>query len=1225
MAAGGEQAGSAYVPIRPDLRGFHREIETQLRSILGPILERIGRQASEEFGRGFERQQQRQNPFEPFEEQQQRQRRRQRPEGQATAGAFAQSFERALRRASEQLPRIEVNADSSEADRALAELRGRMERLAAAKVGVDVSVEDATRELAEIRAALEAAGEGADVQIRMDLGAALGQLNRFQEQIDRLDHDDVEVQVDADTDSAEEGLERTSLLTRILSAHLRGLSAAGRGGMAGVTAGLRGLRTGTQVGTQGVLKLGAASAGVFGAMGAGVAGLALGIAALGVKIALANDEIKKVFTDTFADIQKQAAELAKPFLGPLRQIAGIIKTTFATIAPQLGAAFEAIAPALVPLAQGISELVRRMAALFEPIAKVGAQILSSLGPALGTLGQQLVQFLSPILQALSQVGAGLFTTLIGGIGQLLVTLGPLIATMVQVGSTLLGPLLTAVNQIVGALAAALMPVLRAIAPVFVQLVGALAPLISQLVTGLSPILVALAPILGNVFSILQPVISALISGLQPVIAALVPVVGLLVGALGQIIAAIVPLLVPLGRLIASLVSGLLPVLTPIITLIAQTAATILGALVQALIQCMPALQSIVLAIAQLLPLLTPLIPLWSQLLLAVIPLIPVLVQLVAMLVGYLVPVLRVLIGLYVRVYSTVLGLLIPVLRLLVSVITWVAGLIQPILTAIGVGLRWLGTAAMWLWTNAIGPAFRAIATLASWLYQIVAVVVIGALIISFKLLSAVVMWLWRTVFVNAWKGIGAVVRWAYNTFIRPIVNTFVSVLRTYLAPALQWFWNSVVRPVWTAVGNGIRRVWNTWIKPTFDNVRSGVSVLAGYFRNAVSAISKAWSGLRSAARKPVQYVVDVVYNKGIVKIWNAVADLVPGVNPLSPVKFARGGIMPGYAPGRDKLLAAVSPGESIFRPEFTRAVGEKFVTGANAAARSGGTAGVMRFLGLAGDPGMGPGFAGHFALGGIVGGFLKSAKNWFAGGLVKTATAAFNPLISTAQRAIGGTAFGDLAVGAARGLVGRILGFFKPLESKLGANSVVRAARSQLGVPYVWGGTNWNVGLDCSGLTSGAWKRGAGVWIGRTTYNQYPASSHIDAPRPAALGFPHMGHVVMASKPGHIIEAPYTGANVREVPISRHYEWRWPHAARGAKFDSGGWLMPGLQTVANYTRKPEAVLTDRQYAAMSAAARIGTTAGNTYVVYPREHTLTEAGLERMTRRQDALARIDRPA
>lgn len=120
---------------------------------------------------------------------------------------------------------------------------------------------------------------------------------------------------------------------------------------------------------------------------------------------------------------------------------------------------------------------------------------------------------------------------------------------------------------------------------------------------------------------------------------------------------------------------------------------------------------------------------------------------------------------------------------------------------------------------------------------------------------------------------------------------------------------------------------------------------------------------------------------------------------------------------------------------------------------------------------------------------------------------------------------------------------------------VVSAARSQIGIPYSWGGGGkggpslgigrgaGTVGFDCSGLTEYAWWRGRRVSIGGTTYEQYPRSEPT-ARRPGALGFPHMGHVVLASnRPGYIIEAPYTGARVREVPSSRGYQWRWPRGA----------------------------------------------------------------------------------
>ena len=52
------------------------------------------------------------------------------------------------------------------------------------------------------------------------------------------------------------------------------------------------------------------------------------------------------------------------------------------------------------------------------------------------------------------------------------------------------------------------------------------------------------------------------------------------------------------------------------------------------------------------------------------------------------------------------------------------------------------------------------------------------------------------------------------------------------------------------------------------------------------------------------------------------------------------------------------------------------------------------------------------------------------------------------------------------------------------ADAIVSAAYSQLGVPYVWGGTTPGVGLDCSGLTQYCYRQ-AGISIPRNTESQY--------------------------------------------------------------------------------------------------------------------------------------------
>ena len=67
---------------------------------------------------------------------------------------------------------------------------------------------------------------------------------------------------------------------------------------------------------------------------------------------------------------------------------------------------------------------------------------------------------------------------------------------------------------------------------------------------------------------------------------------------------------------------------------------------------------------------------------------------------------------------------------------------------------------------------------------------------------------------------------------------------------------------------------------------------------------------------------------------------------------------------------------------------------------------------------------------------------------------------------------------------------FPNLPAAGGAARAVAAAKSQLGVPYVWGGESPGVGFDCSGLTQWSWRQ-AGVSLPRTAAAQYDAIAHI--------------------------------------------------------------------------------------------------------------------------------------
>ena len=108
------------------------------------------------------------------------------------------------------------------------------------------------------------------------------------------------------------------------------------------------------------------------------------------------------------------------------------------------------------------------------------------------------------------------------------------------------------------------------------------------------------------------------------------------------------------------------------------------------------------------------------------------------------------------------------------------------------------------------------------------------------------------------------------------------------------------------------------------------------------------------------------------------------------------------------------------------------------------------------------------------------------------------------------------------------------------AASAIAFARAQMGKPYVWGGEGPN-GFDCSGLTMMAYKS-AGISIPRVAAAQYTIGRHINDQsqlQPGDLVFFANGsaasihHVGLYIGNGNMIEAPFTGANVRIHTINR--------------------------------------------------------------------------------------------
>ncbi|MFC5905508.1 replication protein, partial [Streptomyces zhihengii] len=255
-----------------------------------------------------------------------------------------------------------------------------------------------------------------------------------------------------------------------------------------------------------------------------------------------------------------------------------------------------------------------------------------------------------------------------------------------------------------------------------------------------------------------------------------------------------------------------------------------------------------------------------------------------------------------------------------------------------VAIKVLGAVFGWLWDAAIKPAFDAIATGALWLWTNGLKPAFDLIVAGIHLVGAGAMWLWTNAIKPAWDAIALGAMWLYNNGIKPTFTNIVAGVHL-VADAAMWLWQNAIKPAWDGIGTAIKWVWSNAIKPAFDSVSKGIGYVRDSFETGVSGIGKIWDGLKDITRKPVQFIIDTVYNNGIRKVWNMIAEFT-GSKTLGVATFATGGSVFGAGTATsDSIPALLSNGEHVWTAAEVRgAGGHAAVEALRAQAARGGSA-----------------------------------------------------------------------------------------------------------------------------------------------------------------------------------------------------------------------------------------------------------------------------------------------
>lgn len=265
---------------------------------------------------------------------------------------------------------------------------------------------------------------------------------------------------------------------------------------------------------------------------------------------------------------------------------------------------------------------------------------------------------------------------------------------------------------------------------------------------------------------------------------------------------------------------------------------------------------------------------------------------------------------------------------IVNGFTWLVNVTQPVTQFMYSAFKMIGDAAMWLWNNAIVPAFNGIMTAVRFVGSILQFFW-GIAVTVFNAVSAVVQFFWgiaSAVFNAIATVIGVVVSavmWFYNTFsplwtaiaglvwavysgvwsivfgllkagfelVMIVVNAWWSLLTAAwngVASVIMAVWNGLIWPALSAVGSAFMALWNAWISPAVDAIAAGFSALWGkavsIWDSIVSAVSGAVSRIVAVGGQVAGFVSSVVGHftnavngvRGRVNDMAGVAASIPG-------------------------------------------------------------------------------------------------------------------------------------------------------------------------------------------------------------------------------------------------------------------------------------------------------------------------------------------------------------
>lgn len=558
--------------------------------------------------------------------------------------------------------------------------------------------------------------------------------------------------------------------------------------------------------------------------------------------------------------------------------------------------------------------------------------------------------------------------------------------------------------------------------------------------------------------------------------------------------------------------------------------------------------------------------------------------------------------------------------------------LKPAFDGIVTGAKAVGTATSWLWTNVLKPVFDGISLAARVAAAILITVLITPAVLAFKALAAVGLWLWENALSPAFSAIAAAAQWLWSTVLEPVIGFIVAYVRMW-GQIFSWLWTNAISPALSAIATAATWLWTTVLQPVIDfvvlAVRGWGQIFGWLWTNAVQpaldgigrALSWVWENVIRPVFDAIKTAVRAVGDAFSAAVdfiktaWDRVYEILS-----KPIKWVIDVIYnDGIRVVWNKVASLVGLGELA-----------PIVFGGTAA----GGGGTMR----------------HMAGGGVIPGYapgVDSVRAMLSPGeavLVPELVRAIGPetIIAANYAASGRPPGGGYSGGgmvqrfAGGGVVGNLLNWVSGVgDSIVGlwrdpigwirsridaaggwADLLARTPAKLItdGASWLWGKIKTFFGFSSDEAASAAGAAGGSPMGWQAMWNiiraQFPSAILTSAFRQGDPGYHGKGRAIDIAGPMDAINAwiarVYPNSTqliyTPGVNLLNGRPFRYDAATQADHhdhvhwaFDSGGYLPPGYSTVYNGTGRPEPVLTSEQWDSIGQRGSGGEFTGNLYL------------------------------